>query len=79
MVERADDQRSCLRARRFLSLDLNYGQRANSEMYEYLMDNGLTSGRMNTNAAETGINQTAKSLRPMPDWAADSLKISAND
>jgi beta-glucosidase len=29
-------------ARRFLSLDLNYGRRVESEMYEYLMDNGLT-------------------------------------
>jgi len=29
-------------ARRFLSLDLNYGRRVDSEMYEYLMDNGLT-------------------------------------
>jgi beta-glucosidase/6-phospho-beta-glucosidase/beta-galactosidase len=28
--------------RRFLSLDLNYGRRIQSEMYEYLMDNGLT-------------------------------------
>ncbi|MBV9989458.1 MAG: family 1 glycosylhydrolase [Chitinophagaceae bacterium] len=28
--------------RRFLSLDLNYGRRVESEMYEYLMDNGLT-------------------------------------
>ena len=27
---------------RFLSLDLNYGRRIDSEMYEYLMDNGLT-------------------------------------
>lgn len=27
---------------RFLSLDLNYGRRVDSEMYEYLMDNGLT-------------------------------------
>jgi beta-glucosidase/6-phospho-beta-glucosidase/beta-galactosidase len=27
---------------RFLSLDLNYGRRVNSEMYEYLLDNGLT-------------------------------------
>jgi beta-glucosidase/6-phospho-beta-glucosidase/beta-galactosidase len=27
---------------RFLSLDLNYGSRVNSEMYEYLMDNGMT-------------------------------------
>ncbi len=31
-----------LNARRFLSLDLNYGRRLDSEMYEYLMDNGLT-------------------------------------
>jgi beta-glucosidase len=31
-----------LNARRFLSLDLNYGQRIESEMYEYLMDNGMT-------------------------------------
>jgi beta-glucosidase/6-phospho-beta-glucosidase/beta-galactosidase len=29
-------------ARRFLSLDLNYGRRIESEMYEYLMDNGMT-------------------------------------
>jgi beta-glucosidase/6-phospho-beta-glucosidase/beta-galactosidase len=31
-----------MNARRFLSLDLNYGRRIESEMYEYLMDNGLT-------------------------------------
>ena len=29
-------------ARRFLSLDLNYGRRVDSEMYEYLMDNSMT-------------------------------------
>ena len=29
-------------AERFLSLDLNYGHRVDSEVYEYLMDNGLT-------------------------------------
>ena len=28
--------------RRFLSLDLNYGRQVESEMYEYLMDNGMT-------------------------------------
>ncbi len=27
---------------RFLSLDLNYGRRVDSEMYEYLLDNGMT-------------------------------------
>jgi beta-glucosidase/6-phospho-beta-glucosidase/beta-galactosidase len=27
---------------RFLSLDLNYGHRVDSEVYEYLMDNGMT-------------------------------------
>lgn len=31
-----------MNARRFLSLDLNYGHRVDSEMYEYLLDNGLT-------------------------------------
>ncbi|NJK32910.1 MAG: family 1 glycosylhydrolase [Deltaproteobacteria bacterium] len=31
-----------LNAQRFLSLDLNYGRRIDSEMYEYLLDNGLT-------------------------------------
>ncbi len=31
-----------MNARRFLSLDLNYGKRLESEMYEYLMDNGMT-------------------------------------
>jgi len=29
-------------AKRFLSLDLNYGHRVDSEMYEYLFDNGMT-------------------------------------
>jgi beta-glucosidase len=29
-------------AKRFLSLDLNYGRRVDSEMYEYLMDSGLS-------------------------------------
>lgn len=29
-------------AKRFLSLDLNYGRRVDSEMYEYLMDNGMS-------------------------------------
>jgi beta-glucosidase/6-phospho-beta-glucosidase/beta-galactosidase len=33
-----------LNARRFLSLDLNYGLRVNSAMYEFLMDNGMTRG-----------------------------------
>ncbi|HYZ48422.1 MAG TPA: family 1 glycosylhydrolase [Sphingomonas sp.] len=31
-----------LNAMRFLSLDLNYGRRVDSEMYEYLFDNGMT-------------------------------------
>ncbi|MBW8783694.1 MAG: family 1 glycosylhydrolase [Novosphingobium sp.] len=31
-----------LNAMRFLSLDLNYGRRVNSTMYEYLLDNGMT-------------------------------------
>jgi beta-glucosidase len=31
-----------MNARRFLSLDLNYGKRLESEMYEYLMDNGMS-------------------------------------
>ncbi len=31
-----------MNARRFLSLDLNYGRRVNSQMYEYLRDNGMT-------------------------------------
>ena len=31
-----------LNSRRFLSLDLNYGRRVDSERYEYLMDNGMT-------------------------------------
>ncbi len=29
-------------SRRFLSLDLNYGHRVDSEMFEYLMDNGMS-------------------------------------
>ncbi|MGO4525447.1 family 1 glycosylhydrolase [Microvirga sp. 2MCAF35] len=31
-----------LNARRFLSLDLNYGRRVDSEMYEFLMDSGMS-------------------------------------
>ncbi len=31
-----------LNAQRFLTLDLNYGRRLESEMYEYLMDHGMT-------------------------------------
>ena len=31
-----------LNAKRFLSLDLNYGRRVDSDMYEYLTDNGMT-------------------------------------
>ena len=31
-----------MNAERFLSLDLNYGRRVNSEMYEFLADHGLT-------------------------------------
>jgi beta-glucosidase len=32
---------------RFLSLDLNYGNRVNSDMYEYLLDNGMTREEYN--------------------------------
>ncbi len=39
---RAIGPAEALNARRFLSLDLNYGRRVESEMYEFLMDNGLT-------------------------------------
>ena len=31
-----------LNSRRFLSLDLNYGRRVDSEIYEYLTDNGMS-------------------------------------
>jgi beta-glucosidase/6-phospho-beta-glucosidase/beta-galactosidase len=31
-----------MNAKRFLSLDLNYGRRVDSDMYEFFMDNGLT-------------------------------------
>ncbi|WP_375399019.1 family 1 glycosylhydrolase [uncultured Sphingomonas sp.] len=31
-----------MNSQRFLSLDLNYGRRIDSEMYEYLLDNGMT-------------------------------------
>jgi beta-glucosidase/6-phospho-beta-glucosidase/beta-galactosidase len=32
-----------MNSRRFLSLDLNYGRRLDSETFEYVMDNGMTS------------------------------------
>lgn len=31
-----------MNSKRFLSLDLNYGRRVDSEVYEFLMDNGMT-------------------------------------
>ncbi|MCB8820776.1 family 1 glycosylhydrolase [Microvirga rosea] len=31
-----------MNSKRFLTLDLNYGRRVDSEMYEFLMDNGMT-------------------------------------
>ncbi len=31
-----------MNAKRFLSLDLNYGRKVNSDVYEYIMDNGMT-------------------------------------
>ncbi len=31
-----------MNAKRFLSLDLNYGRRVDSQMYEFLMDNGMS-------------------------------------
>ena len=39
---RAIQPAEIMNARRFLSLDLNYGRRVDSEMYEYLLDNGMT-------------------------------------
>lgn len=36
------DEAELLNERRFLSLDLNYGRRVSSGMYEYLLDNGMT-------------------------------------
>jgi beta-glucosidase/6-phospho-beta-glucosidase/beta-galactosidase len=39
---RAIGHAEVLNERRFLSLDLNYGRRVNSTMYEYLLDNGMT-------------------------------------
>ena|ERR1051326_913795 len=39
---RAIKSAELLNEQRFLSLDLNYAQRVGSEMYEYLMDNGMT-------------------------------------
>ena len=36
------DEADMLNERRFLSLDLNYGRRVNSWMYEYLLGNGMT-------------------------------------
>jgi beta-glucosidase/6-phospho-beta-glucosidase/beta-galactosidase len=39
---KADGRARCENEKRFLSFDLCYGNRVGSEMYEYLMDNGLT-------------------------------------
>src|SRR5215217_2113919 len=38
---RAIKRAELMNSKRFLSLDLNYGKRVDSEMYEYLMDNGM--------------------------------------
>jgi beta-glucosidase len=37
------DEAEMFNERRFLSLDLNYGHRVSSGMYEYLLDNGMTA------------------------------------
>jgi beta-glucosidase/6-phospho-beta-glucosidase/beta-galactosidase len=37
------DEAEMFNERRFLSLDLNYGRRVSSGMYEYVMDNGMTA------------------------------------
>jgi beta-glucosidase len=39
---RAIRKAELMNAKRFLSLDLNYGRRVDSDMYEFLMDNGMT-------------------------------------
>lgn len=39
---KAIEAAEALNARRFLSLDLNYGRRVDSLMYEFLMDNGMS-------------------------------------
>jgi beta-glucosidase/6-phospho-beta-glucosidase/beta-galactosidase len=41
-IPKAIPKAEIMNSTRFLSLDLNYGRRVDSEMYEYLMDNGLT-------------------------------------
>ena len=41
MAPKAIGPAETMNARRFLSLDLNYGRRVDSTMYEYLMDNGM--------------------------------------
>jgi beta-glucosidase len=38
-----EDEAEMLNERRFLTLDLNYGRRVSSGMYEYLLDNGMTA------------------------------------
>jgi hypothetical protein len=46
-----------LNERRFLSLDLNYGRRVNSSMYEYLRDNG--------NVNPLGLYDLGRNIRPV--------------
>jgi beta-glucosidase len=41
------DEAETLNERRFLSLDLNYGRRVGSTMYEYVRDNGMTEEEYN--------------------------------
>ena len=44
-------------AERFLSLDLNYGRRVGSDMYEYLMDNGLTRAEYHFFLRQSGLKR----------------------
>jgi beta-glucosidase len=44
-----------MNARRFLSLDLNYGRRVDSDMYEYLLDNGMTRDEYHFFLAESSL------------------------
>jgi hypothetical protein len=54
-----------LNSMRFLSLDLNYGRRVDSEMYEFLLDNGMTARNIisSSTTAEAALYPRQRLLR----------------
>ena len=63
-----------MNSRRFLSLDLNYGRRVDSEMYEYLFDNGMTREEYHFFLAQPAEAALHPRQRLLPDQRAPGVR-----